>query len=422
MSKHTLPWDDVEVRAAFPALGLTDHDKPRLYADAPGGTQVAARALTRLHASMVNHCANDGGAFRTSQLTDAGLVQAHAVAATFLGADPDEVVFGLNTTSQLFNFSRMISRAWQSGDEIVLSRMDHDANIAPWLIAAQERGVTVRWLEFDVQSFQYRYDTLSSLINSKTRLVACNHASNFLGTINDVKRIIDAAKAVGALTMVDAVQSVAHLAIDVKALGCDLLSTSPYKFFGPHAGLLYVKRELANRLVPLKVRPASDSMPTKHSPGTPSFEAQCATQGAIEHMAWLGERFGAQAPASLREQIVAGYAAAQAHELALTERFLAGIAPLRNITLYGIADVSQASARVPTFSLRIGHLEPRAVATEFAEHNIYVWDGSFYAYEIAGVLGVRETGGVVRIGFAHYNTLAEVDRIVALLADMSVRA
>ena len=171
MSKHTLPWDDVEVRAAFPALGLTDHDKPRLYADAPGGTQVAARALTRLHASMVNHCANDGGAFRTSQLTDAGLIQAHAVAATFLGADPDEVVFGLNTTSQLFNFSRMISRAWQSGDEIVLSRMDHDANIAPWLIAAQERGVTVRWLEFDVQSFQYRYDTLSSLINSKTSFI-----------------------------------------------------------------------------------------------------------------------------------------------------------------------------------------------------------------------------------------------------------
>jgi cysteine desulfurase family protein (TIGR01976 family) len=422
MTRPVATWNDDEVRAAFPALALLDHDKPRLYADAPGGTQVCARALTRMHASMVNHCANDGGAFRTSQLTDAALQEAHAVAATFLGADPDEVVFGLNTTSQLFHFSRMIAREWQVGDEIVLSRMDHDANVSPWLIAAQERGVVVRWLEFDVHTFQYRYDTLDVLINSKTRLVACNHASNFLGTINDVKRIIDAAKAVGALAMVDAVQSVAHIAIDVKALGCDLLSTSPYKYFGPHAGLLYVKRELADRLVPLKVRPASDSMPTKHSPGTPSFEAQCATQGAIEHMAWLGERFGHAGQVSLRDHILAGYEAAQRHELALTERFLGGVAALANITLYGISEMSRASARVPTFSLRIGGLEPRAVAAEFADHNIYVWDGSFYAYEVAGALGVRHNGGVVRIGFAHYNTLAEVDRIVALLAEMSGRS
>ncbi len=422
MSTHTTSWSDTEVRAAFPALSLRDHDQARVYADAPGGTQVAARALTRMHASMVNHCANDGGAFRTSQLTDAALQEAHRIAAVFLGAEPDEVVFGLNTTTQLFHFSRMIARDWKAGDEIVLSRMDHDANIAPWLIAAQERGIQVRWLEFDVNTFQFRYDTLSSLINANTRFVACNHASNFLGTINDVKRIIDAAKAVGALSMVDAVQSVAHIAIDVKALGCDLLSTSPYKYFGPHAGLLYVKRELADRLVPLKVRPAADMMPYKHSPGTPSFEAQCATQGAIEHMAWLGERFGGCPVGSLRSQILAGYAAASAHELTLTQRFLSGVANLNNITLYGISDLDDASRRVPTFSLRLRGLDSRVIAKEFAEHNIFVWDGSFYAYEIAGVLGVRDSGGVVRIGFAHYNTLAEVDQIVALLADMSTRA
>lgn len=420
MPQPTLSWDDAEARAAFPALALKDGGVPRVYLDAPGGTQVAGRVLERMREAMIDHCANDGGLFRTSRLTEQGLHAAHAAAAEFLGASADEVVFGLNTTSLLFHFSRMIARDWRAGDEIVLTRMDHDANVAPWLIAAEERGVTVRWLEFDAATFQYRYETLPQLIGPRTRLVACNHASNFLGTINDVTRIVAAGRAVGAVTVVDAVQSAPHLAIDVEAIGCDLLASSPYKYFGPHAGLLYVRRALADRLAPLKVRPAPNQMPYKHAPGTPSFEAQLGTVGALEHIAWLGERFaGVSTGASLRQRLEGGFAAATAHEAALAARFLAGLRELPAIRLYGLADPADVLRRVPTFSLRVGTLAPAEVAEAFAARNVYVWSGSFYAYEVAGALGVRDNGGVVRIGFAHYNTPAEVDTVLTVLRGLA---
>lgn len=422
MSDRMPPWSDVDVRAAFPALAICDDGLPRVYADAPGGTQVAARAIGRMREALIDYCANEGGVFRTSRLTDAAVSRSHQYGAALLGADADEVVYGLSTTHLLFQFSRMLSRDWNEGDEIVLSRMDHEANVSPWLIAAGERGVTVRWLDFDPATFRYRYEALDTLIGPRTRLVACNHASNFLGTVNDVKRIVDAGRAVGAVTVVDAVQSASHMAIDVKAIGCDLLATSPYKYFGPHAGLLYVRREVAYRLEPLKVRPCSTEMPHRHEQGTGSFEAQLGTVGAIEHLAWIGERFGGAAPdASLRARILAGYAAASAHEVGLSLRFLDGIRGMPSIQLYGITDPAAVRERVPTFSLRVGDIPSVEVAEFLSKHNAFVWDGSFYAYEVAGTLGVRETGGVVRVGFAHYNTTAEVDVILDVLRELAAR-
>jgi cysteine desulfurase family protein (TIGR01976 family) len=312
----------------------------------------------------------------------------------------------------------MLARDWAPGDEIVVSRMDHDANIAPWLIAAEERGVTVKWLEFDTNTFQYRYDSLEQLIGPRTRLVACNHASNLLGTINDVERIVAAGRKVGAVTVVDAVQSAPHLLIDVAAIGCDLLVTSPYKYFGPHAGLAYIRAELAARLKPLKVRPCADTMPYRHAPGTPSFEAQLSTVGAIEHMAWVGERFGgAKSSDGLRLRLERGFSAATAHENALADRFFSIARELPNIRLFGPG--AGGGARVPTFSFNVGRHPAASVAEAFARRNIYVWNGSFYAYEIAGALGVRDTGGVVRIGFAHYNTLGEVDKIGGILRELA---
>ncbi len=420
MPNPTLSWDDMEARAAFPALAIKDGGVPRIYMDAPGGTQVAGRVLERMREAMVDHCANDGGVFRTSRLTEQSMHAAHAAAAEFLGAGADEVVFGLNTTSLLFHFSRMIARDWRAGDDIVLTRMDHDANVAPWLIAAEERGVAVRWLEFDPTTFQYRYETLPQLIGPRTRFVACNHASNFLGTINDVARIVAAGRAVGAVTMVDSVQSAPHFPIDVEAIGCDLLASSPYKYFGPHAGLLYVRRALADRLAPLKVRPSPNAMPYKHAPGTPSFEAQLGTVGALEHLAWLGERFaGVSTGASLRQRVAGGLAAATAHESQLAAHFLEGLGELRAVRLYGISSPREVAGRVPTFSLRIGRLAPATVAETFAARNIYVWAGSFYAYEVAGALGVRDDGGVLRIGFAHYNTLAEVETVLSVIRELA---
>jgi len=409
-------WHDDTVRAAFPALALVDEGVARLYADAPGGTQVCGRAIERMREALVDHCANEGGVFRTSRATDDWMMRVHAAAAEFFNADADEVVFGLNTTSLVFHFSRMMARTWQPGDNILVTRMDHDSNIGPWMLAAAERGVDVRFLDFDPVTFRYRYDTLDTLVDARTRLIACNHASNFLGTVNDVQAIVSAGRAVGAMTVVDAVQSAAHMALDARAIGCDILSTSPYKYFGPHAGVMYVRRDFADGLVPpLKVRPSPMTMPHRHAPGTPSFEAQLGTYGCFEHLAWLGEQMGgATAGSSLRAKMVAGLAAATVHETALSCRFLAGVAALPHVTVHGITDIAQVHDRVPTFSFSVRNVAPQAVAERFASRNQFVWAGSFYAMEAAMRLGVWESG-VVRFGLAHYNTAIEVDALLETL-------
>ncbi len=416
----TARWDIEAVRAAFPALAISDDGKPRTYLDAPGGSQVPVRVVERMAEVMLRSCANDGGAFRTSKDTDRIMAEAHAAVAAFLGARPDEIVFGFNSTSLIFHFSRMVARDWQPGDEIVLTRMDHDGNVGPWLIAAEERGVTVRWLDFDPESFEYRYDMLDGLIGPRTKLVACNHASNFFGTVNDVARIVAAGKAVGAVTMVDAVQSAPHLPIDVATIGCDLLACSAYKFFGPHAGVMFVAPALRDRLTPLKVRPASMDMPWRHTPGTPSFEAQAGTQAAIEHIAWLGEHCaGIDAEAPLRRRIVAGLEAATAYEAGLMDRFLEGATAIPGLTLYGITSRNRLDARVPTFSFRLANRSPQEIAAALAQDNIFGWAGDFYAHEASGQLGLRQKGGVARLGLSHYTTAEEVDRAVEAVARLA---
>jgi cysteine desulfurase family protein (TIGR01976 family) len=416
----TARWDIGAVRAAFPALALADDGKPRVYLDAPGGSQVPARVVERMSEVMLKSCANEGGAFRTSHDSDRIMAEAHAAAAAFLGAQPDEIVFGQNSTSLIFHFSRMVARDWQPGDEIVLTRMDHDGNVGPWIIAAEERGATVRWLDFDPETFEYRYDMLDSLIGPRTKLVACNHASNIFGTVNDVARIVAAAKAVGAVTMVDAVQSAPHLPVDVAAIGCDLLACSAYKFFGPHAGVMFIAPALRDRLTPLKVRPASFDMPWRHTPGTPSFEAQAGTQAAIEHIAWLGERCaGVEAEAPLRRRIVAGLEAATAYEAGLMDRFLAGATTIPGLTLYGIAGRNRLDARVPTFSFRLANRTPQEIAAALAGENIFGWAGDFYAHEASGQLGLRGKGGVARLGLSHYTTADEVDQAVKAVARLA---
>jgi cysteine desulfurase family protein (TIGR01976 family) len=414
-------WNIEVIRAAFPALGLADEGRARVYVDAPAGTQVAGRAVERTRAAMVEACANEGGAFRTSKAAEALMAGAHEAAALFLGAgSADEVVFGLNTTSLLFSFAYMLSREWGPGDEIVVSRLDHDANVAPWLTMAEARGATVRWLEFDPATFEYRYATLDDLIGPRTRLVACNHASNLLGTISDVARIAAAARAVGAVSVVDAVQSAPHFALDARAIGCDILACSAYKFFGPHAGLLYLAPALRDRLKPLKVRPSPRAMPWQFAPGTPSFEAQAGTLGAIEHVAWIGERFGGAVPeAHLRDRLVAGWAAIGRWETQLMHRFLAHLHDIPGITIFGIDSPNRLGDRVPTFAFRIEGRAPALVAERLAERNIFVWAGNFYAQEIAATLGLLENGGVVRVGLSHYNTLAEVDAVAAAIAEIA---
>jgi cysteine desulfurase family protein (TIGR01976 family) len=414
------PWDIDRVRSAFPALSQCDGGVARAYLDAPAGTQVAGRVLDRMRQAMVECCANDGGVFRTSVASEALMFEAHRAAAAFLGAASyEEIVFGLNTTSLLFSFSRMLSRQWRVGDNIVLSRMDHDANVSPWLIAASERGVEVRWLDFDPETFRYAYQDLDGLIDGRTRLVACNHASNLLGTINDVARVVAAARAAGAVSMVDGVQSTPHMAIDVQAIGCDLFACSPYKFFGPHAGVLFVRREILDGLEPLKVRPAPDDAPWRFAPGTPSFEAQAGVLGAIEHIAWLGEAFGGATPDdSIRMRIEAGWRASADYERSLARRFLDGLGQIDGMTLYGLGGDNELGERVPTFSFTLPGLSAGDAVARLAADNIFAWAGSFYAHEVAQRLGVNQHG-VIRVGLAHYTTVQEVDRVIAACAAMA---
>ena len=411
----TPTWDIERVRAAFPSLAITDDGVPRAYLDAPAGSQVADRAIERTTRAMIESCANNGGAFRTSVAARALLVEAHEAVAALLNARPTEVIFGLNATSLLFTFSRILSRTWREGDEIVLTRMDHDANVAPWLIAAEERGVTVRWLEFDPESFRYRYESLDTLIGPRTRLVACNHASNLLGTINDVRCITDAARAVGAISVVDGVQSAPHILVDVQALGCDLFACSPYKFFGPHAGVLYVRAETLESLTPLKVRPSSNDLPWRFAAGTPSFEAQSGTTGAIEHIAWLGEAFGGADPqGGLRGRLERGWEAAIAHEQAMARRFLQGLRSLPGVRLYGLGGDNELADRVATFSFTLPRVPAWDVVQALAAQNVFGWAGSFYAQEASHVLGVHPHG-VIRLGMAHYTGAEEVDRALEAL-------
>ena len=413
-------FDISAVRAAFPALALTDAGMQRRYFDAPAGTQVAGRVIDAMRGAMVNACANDGGAFRTSVAASAIVDAAHDGAAALFNCDPDEIVFGLNTTSLVFEFATLISHDWQAGDEIVLTRMDHDANVSPWLRAAADKGVTVRWLEWDRETFEFRYDTLDALIGSRTRLVAIGQASNFLGTINDVTRVCAAARAVGAISVVDAVQSTPHIAIDVRAIGCDILCASAYKFFGPHAAIMFLSRAMQAQLRPWKVRPSVETMPTRFAPGTPSFEAQAGTLAAIEHFAWIGSHCGgAPATASLRQGLAAGFEAIIAYETDLMRQFLSGLATLPGITLHGIGNANRLASRVPTFTFSIAGHEAPKVAAALANRNIFTWAGYFYAWEPATVLGLRDGPGALRIGLSHYNDTAEVDALVSALRDIT---
>lgn len=413
----TFPIDTV--RAAFPALALADDGCPRLYLDAPAGSQVAGRVVEAMSRAMIHACANDGGAFRTSEAASAIVDASLAGAAAFYNCVDDEIVFGLNTTSLFFQFAGLLSRDWRAGDNIVLTRMDHDANVAPWLLAAEAQGVEVRFLAWDRDSFAFRYEMLDSLIDARTRLVAVGHASNMLGTVNDVARVCAAARSVGAVSVVDAVQSAPHLAIDVAAIGCDLLSASAYKFFGPHAAVLFVSRALQDRLPVQKVRPSANVMPTRLSPGTPSFEAQAGTLAAIDHYGWLGEVAGGADPsAPLRQRILAGCAAMAAHESDLMRRFLAGAAAVPGLTLHGIANPNRLAERVPTFTFTLANRPASDVARALAARNIFAWDGYYYAWEPATVLGLKETGAV-RVGLSHYNSLEEVDTLLGALAEIA---
>ena len=410
-SPTAIDLDLQSVRRQFPALALKVDGQPVVYVDNPAGTQVPQRVIDRTAEYWRTMNANQGGTFATSRRSDALIAQVRQAAATLLNAaSADEIVFGPNMTTLTFAVSRAIGRELKPGDEIVVTRLDHDAIVSPWL-ALQERGVTVRLVDIQVPECTLDMSDLQRQLTPRTRLVAVTHASNAVGTIPDLAAVSRVAHAAGAWLWVDAVHYGPHGPIDVRAIDCDFLVCSSYKFFGPHQGILYGRRELLQRLRPYKVRPASDEVPSRWETGTQNHECLAGLLGAFEYLAELGG-----ADRVVRPALEAAMDRIRRHERALVARLIDGLQQIPGITLYGITAPAEFDHRVPTVSLTWPPHRPEAVARWLASHQVFVTHGDHYATELMTKLGLVDEGGTLRIGMAHYNTASEVDLVLELLA------
>ncbi|MCU0501099.1 MAG: cysteine desulfurase-like protein [Anaerolineae bacterium] len=413
------------LRVQFPALAIKDAGRTAVFFDGPGGTQVPQRVIDAMSHYLAHTNANHGGAFRTSRESDVVLLGAHQGMADLLNADAaNEIVFGPNMTTLTFALSRAIGRELAEGDEVLITRLDHDANRAPWLALA-ERGIVVNEVEFDPTDCTLRLDDLAAKLNARTRVIAVGYASNAVGTINPIARIAEMAHSVGAWLWVDAVHYAPHGPIDVQALGCDFLVCSPYKFFGPHSGVVWGKYELLERLRAYKVRPAGNLPPDKFETGTQSHETQAGVLAAIDYLTELGEEFGApftpQFPgfSGRRLALKQALAAIQAYEQPLFEHFVAGLLAIPGLSFYGIRAFDRFDRRTPTAAFRLTGRSPQQVAEHLARRGVYVWAGNFYALAVTERLELEESGGVVRAGLAHYNTYEEVDYCLACLREIA---
>lgn len=399
-------------RSEFPALAITDHARKRIYLDNPAGTQVPSGVADAVARCLLETNANLGGFFATTVAAQEVVDAARDAMADFLGASSqEEIVIGANMTTLTYHMSRTLGRHWRRGDEIIVTRMDHEGNVSPWLQLAEDRGLTVHFLPFDSESWQVEEDALSALLSDRTKLVALNYASNLTGSINRVQSLTARAKEVGAIVYVDAVQFAPHGLVDVQALGCDFLVCSAYKFFGPHMGILWGKKALIETLVPYKLRCSSNELPERFELGTPQIELMAGLSATVAYFVQLGERLGATG--TRREKIAAAFANSIAYESALMRRLIEGLSLVPGVTIHGITDSARLHERVPTVSFTMEGVAADEIARALARDGIFVWSGHNYAWEIVHQLGIPADQGVVRIGIAHYNTVEEVEETVA---------
>ena len=417
-------FDAAALRAEFPSLALEQGGRPVAYFDGPGGTQVPQRVIDAITNYYLTSNANDGGAFSTSERSDASTADAHAAVADLLGAaSADEIKFGANMTTLTFHLSRSLGALFAPGDEIVVTTLDHEANVSPWRRLADDRGLVVRTVDIRPDDVTLDLEGLEAALGPRTRLVAVGYASNAVGTINPVREIVARAHEVGAWTWVDAVHYAPHGPIDVRDLGTDFLVTSAYKWFGPHLGALYGRAEILDRLPDYKVRPAHDRIET----GTPNFEAIAGARAAVDYLASVGERFGAglagqAGSAGRRAQIVAGMQAIRAWETGLAQQLLRGLGSIPGVRIHGIAEPARIAERTPTVAVTIDGTSPRAAAEALGRQGMFTWDGDFYAQALIERLGLFETGGVLRLGLVHYNLPAEVDQLLEAIERIATGA
>lgn len=410
------------IRTQFPALSRHDNNAPRIYLDNPAGTQVPRCVVDKMAECMLEASANVGGFFRTSKQATAIVDEAHAAMADLLNApSADEIVFGQNMTTLTLYMSRSIGRRMKAGDEIVLTRMDHDANVYPWMLLARDLGLVVKWLPFDLDSFEFDLSLLDDLLSDKTRLVCVGAASNLTGTINDIRTISAKAHDAGAWTYVDAVQSVPHVPTDVQELGCDLLVCSAYKFFGPHQGILWGRRELLESLEAYKVRPAPEEIPGCFETGTMSHEGMAGTTAAVDYLAGIGETCGVDfldrngKYEGRRRNVHAAMDCIAEYEAGLARLLIDGLQQLPGVRIQGISHRDAMPRRAPTVAFTVDGVSPASIAESLATRNIFVWSGHNYALEAVMALGIHDAGGAVRVGPVHYNTEQELEGLLQAL-------
>jgi cysteine desulfurase family protein (TIGR01976 family) len=417
--------DLTRIRSQFPSLSQMVNGRPAVFLDGPGGTQVPRRVIDAMTNYLGHDNANTGGAYATSRRTDTMIAEARAAMADFLHCGGDEVIFGPNMTTLTFAMSRAIGRELKPGDEILLTRLDHDANVSPWLLMAEDRGLTVRWVDFRDEDCTLDMQDLASKLNKNTKLVAVGYASNAVGTINPVHEIVRLSHRAGALAYIDAVHYGPHGLIDVAALDCDFLACSTYKFFGPHMGVLYGKREHLQRIRPYKVRPNTNAIPNCWEWGTLNHECIAGITACVEYIADLGRLAHASRPSkggnselSRRAAIESAYAAIHEHERILLERMASGLKQIPGLKIYGITDPSRFDQRCATFAVRVDGFTPLELATQLGERGFFTWDGNYYAISVTEHFDVEKTGGFLRIGLVHYNTVDEVDALLSALREI----
>lgn len=418
MAPHLTPDLIQECRNQFPALSREHNGQPAVFLDGPAGTQVTQSVIDAISHYYCTCNANHGGQFATSRESDAFTEQAHRALADFVGADDwKEIVFGANMTSLTFAFSRAIAQTWSEGDNIVVTRLDHDANVSTWALAARDHGVEVRYAEIHKGDCTLDVTDLKSKIDQRTRLVAVGLASNSSGSINPVQEITSYAKQFNALVFIDAVHYAPHRLIDVHEIGCDFLACSTYKFYGPHIGVLWAKSEILEDLEAYKVRPSATVIPEKWMTGTQNFASLCGSRAAVDYLADLGRTLANDGSLQRRQALQIAYEAITIYEDQLCLRLLDGLAAIEDLKVHGITDINQLEDRVPTISITHPKLSASQIAFELGERGIFVWDGNYYALELTEQLNL-EPEGMVRLGLVHYNTLEEVDRLLDALQEI----
>jgi cysteine desulfurase family protein (TIGR01976 family) len=408
-----LELDLAAIRAQYPSLSQTVNGHPAVFFDGPGGTQVPQRVIDAISDYLSFSNANTNGAYATSHRTNAVINAARSAMADLFNSDPDEVAFGPNMTTLTFAVSRAMGRELNPGDEILLTHLDHDANVSTWL-ALEEQGIKIQRAEINEADCTLDMEDLARKITARTKLVAVGYASNAVGTINDVKQIVKLAHAKGVLVYIDAVHYTPHGPIDVRALDCDFLVCSSYKFFGPHMGILYGKREHLQRLHPYKLRANSDDAPFRWEWGTLNHECIAGITACVDYLADIGREVDPTV-SNRRAALLAAYEAIQQHERAMAESLIRGLLKIPGLKLYGIADEKRFARRCPTVAVRIEGHTPLELATKLGERGFFTWDGNYYALSLTERLDVEKDGGFLRIGLVHYNTPEEVDRLLKAL-------